>query len=299
MQKVINSFSLRYDGNDASENIIDGLQLGQSLAGASMIYNATLHFCAFGVVPKGNYKKHASAYTAIPRAGCYEAIFIMGTAASQHSLLLELGKASLSKIFFSVLGALKNSWLTNNQKPVISDLCKSLTQMASDNSEVNKILANGLVQSNNDFSRLLEIKLTESFPELSKSCRPAARKLVAPIGKSCSTMSHKYDTEIVCEISEPEAYVIKSTHQEDLGDMEQYICESITEVNRTTGHCEMLIEGISGPIRGKITDPALELIGNIYTKSLDQKTRFSFSAKPVNRDGKLYSVYISDADELS
>jgi len=298
MQKIIDPFSLRYDGNEATENIIDVLQLGKSLSGASRIYNATLHFCAFGNVPRGNYTKYASAFTTVPRAGCYEAIILMGLTASQNPALIEWSRDGLSKIFFHILGALKNSWLNENQSENINNTVHSLLEAADKDRATKDTLINGLIQSNTNLAELLKISITNNLPELSRACRSAARDLVDPVGKSCSSLSHHTDHRIVCEISEPEAYVIKSRNQEDLGDMQKFICESITEVNRNTGHCEMRIKGIDRPIKGKITDPALTLAGNIYTQALDQKTSFSFSAKPVNRDGKLNKVFISDAGEL-
>ena len=298
MQNVIQPFSLRYDGNETTKNLIDVSQLGRSLSGASRIYNATLHFCAFGNVPRGNYTKYASAFTTAPRAGCYEAIILMGLTATQNPALIELSRDGLSKIFFHILGALKKTWINDDQTENINNTVQSLLEAADNDRETRNTLVNGVIQSNADFAELLKISLTNNLPELSRACRSAARDLVDPVGKSCSLLSHHTDHQMVCEISEPEAYVIKSRNQEDLGDMQKFICESITEVNRNTGHCEMRIRGVDRPIKGKITDPALSQVGNIYTQALDQKTSFSFSAKPVNKDGELHKVFISDAGEL-
>jgi hypothetical protein len=65
------------------------------------------------------------------------------------------------------------------------------------------------------------------------------------------------------------------------------------------GHCILDIEGLNGFVTGKISDPALELPNNIYTKSLNNQTSFFISAKPVKRNGVVQKLHVSDAKEAA
>lgn len=295
MQEIILPFSIRYDGKDADDHVIDALQFGQSLTGAARLYKATAHYCAFGKVPNGNYKKQFNCYVTAQNKGCYEAYIVVAALAQQNHLLGELSKDALSYVFFQTIAALKKLWVTKQPDSVVKELAEALTDIAKENAEVSKVLANGLVQSNNNLASL-HGRLIDTLPELAATCRNNARDLVVPIGQSCDTLSQFHGTPNVCEITEPEAEAIRSKGELEVEEMERFTCHNITEINRTTGHCEMVVDGFSGTIKGKITDPALSEPGNIYTHSMDQQTPFEFSAKPVKKNGSIHRLYISDAN---
>jgi hypothetical protein len=79
--------------------------------------------------------------------------------------------------------------------------------------------------------------------------------------------------------------------------MQQFRCERISVINTKTGHCELTIQGIAGPVKGKISDPVLRQPKNIYTKALQEHVPLLISAKPVEKDGEIRRLYISDAHE--
>jgi len=297
MQEIITPFSLRYDGNATDEHVIDALQFGKSLTGAARIYNATAHYCLFGEVPKVNFRKEFTTFVSVPKEGCYDALVIIAALAPQNLIFAELGKEALAQVFFKTIAALKSLWTTNDSEAIVQELGKGLIDVANENAEVTKILANGIIQSNNNLSSLHE-KLIETLPKLASSLRPSARELVTPIGKSCKTISQFHGTLSASEIDEPEADVIRSKDDLTIEEMTDFVCTAITEINRNTCHCEMMVEGFNGIMKGTISDPVLSKPGNVYTQSLDQQTPFKFSAKPVKKDGEIHRFYISDAECL-
>jgi hypothetical protein len=70
---------------------------------------------------------------------------------------------------------------------------------------------------------------------------------------------------------------------------------AVDEISRT---CKILTEESSIPIKGKITDPAIENTNNIYSHALYQGAEIVITGKPVFKDGDLITFYISDARGL-
>ena len=298
MQQITAPFSLRYEGNDADEHTMDALQFGRSLAGAARIYNVTAHYCLFGEVPRGNYKKELTSYVSVPKEGSYEACVVITTLTQQNLMYTELGKAALTQVLFAVIGALKRLWITNKPEDTVTALNRTLTEIALASPEANKLLTNGLIKANDDLASL-QGKLIETLPVLASSLRPSAKKMVTPIGNSCKSMCQFHGTSFATAITEPEADVIREGDHLEIEGIDNFECERILEINLSTGHCEMLVEGVEGVVKGIISDPILNTPGNVYTQALDQRTPFDFSAKPVKKDGKIHRLYISDAKEES
>ena len=80
--------------------------------------------------------------------------------------------------------------------------------------------------------------------------------------------------------------------------MGQFVCTRISEVNVVSGHCILSVDGLNGPVVGKISDPVLLEPKNVYTNALNSQTGFSFSAKPVKKNGEIHRLYVSTAREL-
>jgi hypothetical protein len=51
-------------------------------------------------------------------------------------------------------------------------------------------------------------------------------------------------------------------------------------------------------VAGKITDPALEHHGNIYTAALNEGSTLRVIAKPTLKEGEINRLFISDAEVL-
>ncbi len=296
-QRIITPFSLRYEGGLAESHIIDTQQLGFSLVGATKFYNSVIHYCLSGNVPRNNYKKEYSCYTHASNQGCYEQWLFIAPLALQHGILADGARDAVSFIFFKVLTALKNMMIKESQtEKIMNELCETLRHKADVDKDV-MLVAMQLVGNSNETIAGLQNKLLDTLPDLLVLNRQNARTMVDPVGLSCNEFHQFARTEYEDVISEPEAAVLKSKEKEEVGDVQTYTCLSITEVNKVTGHCEMLVDGFEKPVKGKITDPLLLEPGNVYTRALDQETPFSFTAKPVTKDGEVHRLYVSDAKD--
>jgi hypothetical protein len=77
--------------------------------------------------------------------------------------------------------------------------------------------------------------------------------------------------------------------------VQTYQVSRMREVNVDTGHCIMDIEGVGERIPGKITDPALEVPNNVYTRALNSQQPCFVEAKAVRKTGEIRRLYISNA----
>lgn len=84
---IVSPFSITYDGNDADQHVISARQLGESVIGASKLYTATAHYCMFGTVPRGNYKKEFQCFAKPAKEKCFEYQMFIAAIASKYSLL--------------------------------------------------------------------------------------------------------------------------------------------------------------------------------------------------------------------
>lgn len=291
---IISPFKISYQGKQTEHHFMDAAQFGESIAAAARIYTATIHFCIFGEVPKGNYKKEFLCFTAAPKEGSLEALMCIAPALADGNLFVASYKEAMSTLFWMVIDSLKKMWTRDSKEDVVKELAQAITKLAENNKDTQQILANGLVRSNDNLASLHE-SLIRMLPELAESNRNHGRVMVAPVGRSCARLVQNSDGAHPLEIAEPEANAIKSKDDLVVEDSQDMRCLSINSLNRTTGRCEITVEQYEGVLTGKITDPTLEQAGNVYTHSFDQQTPFRITAKPVLRAGEIHMLYISDA----
>jgi len=296
-QRIITPFSLRYEGGLADDHVIDTQQLGLSLIGSTKFYSSVVHYCLSGKVPRGNYRKEYGCYAQASQQGGYGQWLFVAPLALQHGILAEGAKEAVSYIFFKTVSVVKNIMVRESQtEKIVAEFCETLRHKAEGDKQV-MLAAMQLVGDANEQLSSLQGKMIDTLPYLAAANRQNARDMVAPVGQSCNQFRQFSRTPFEDIISEPEAEVIKSRDKEEIEDMQTFTCISITEVNKVTGHCEMLVDGLEKPIKGKITDPVLMEPGNVYTRALDRNTSFRFSAKPVTKNGEIHRLYISDAND--
>lgn len=295
MQEIIPPFTLKYDGNDADRHEMDAYQYGLSVLGAAKIYNSVAHYCVTGIVPSGNYRKQISCYTRAPKESSFANEFYLVVTAQQYGLFNEVIKKSLSFLFFKFSGIIKDFWVGKSTKDeFVEKLAEAIIKRSEKDHDLMELLINGLLADNKRLSDLHE-KLIITLPELAEKTRKSARDLVTPVGSSCKELTQFSGTDNGSKIDEADAEAIRSTEDLEVKDMQTFRCEKIQELNISTGHCELKIEGIEGIVKGKISDPALETPHNVYTKALDGQLPFDFQAKPVERKGRIQKLFISDA----
>lgn len=248
---------------------------------------------SFGEVLKPRQKQNIKCYASIPKEGSYEAILIMAAVYNDYPIFHELYKNAMDWIIAKIGGYLKDTLAGRGD---VEKLVEVIHEQAKQQSALNTILANGIVKANDDLASL-HGKLIDTLPELVENARSPAKKMVAPVGKTCTQMTQFADTENEFIVSEPEALVIRSELDLEIGEMQDYVCNKIYELNLGTGACKLYVEGIGGSINGKISDPALDTPNNIYSRCLNEQRGFKFKAKPVDRDGEIHKLFISDATE--
>ena len=297
---IVTPFAVTYDGNDAEQNVINAQSLGESIIGASKLYTAVTHFCVFGNIPRGNYKKEFNCYATPPVKGSYEYQMLLAAISNEWALHGDIYKEGLKYLFPRIIDAIKKIWLKPSETVKVTEmLIDFINEQAKRDDSLKTLLVNGLIRSNDNLASL-HGKLIDAMPQISESTRSNGRMLVTPVGNSCTSLSQFSKTGDEITISEPEAEVIRGGNEMEIEEMQNFKCKRIREVNELNGHCILEVEGFDEFIVGKINDPALQMPNNVYTKSLDNHTAFTISAKPVKRNGVVQKLYISDArDNMS
>lgn len=294
---IVSPFAVTYDGNDADQHIISARPLGESIIGASKLYTATAHYCMFGTIPRGNYKKEFECFAMPAKEKCFEYHVFIAAIANEYALHGEIYKEGLGFIFSHAIEAIKKIWLKPTETTQVTEMfIELMKQQSRDNASVQTVLANGLSKANDNLASL-QSKLIDTLPQIANATRHHGRMLVAPIGNSCTSISQFSNTPQVITIAEAEADVIRGNNDMEVDEMQKFNCKRITEINVENGHCIMDIEGFTELVTGKISDPNLEKANNIYTKSLNSQSSFVISAKPVKRNGVVQKLYVSDANE--
>lgn len=295
MNEIMTPFSVKYHGYDADRNSLDAFQLGTSLHGAAKLYSIISHYVIYGEILKARQKHEFRCLSSAPQKGSYEYFLLIATAANEYQMFNDIYKKAMDWLVATIAAFIKDSLAGRGS---VGNLVRTIDKQKESSDELSIILANGLVKSNDNYARSMD-KLIDTLPMLLDASRSPMKKLVAPIGGSCSEMISFTDTENEFSITEPEALAIKSELNLEVGEMENYTCNKIYELNLGTGACKLYVDGFSNSINGKISDPVIDEPNNIYSKCLNEQKGFNFSAKPVTKDGGLHKLFISDASEIS
>lgn len=291
MKDIVNPLSMKYIGNETDTNVIDAIQFGESIGGAGRIYTSVAHFCTFGEILQPRASSELRCYASVPKEGCYEAILIVATAANQYQLFSDMYKPAMDWLMAKITEYIKDKLIGRGDAV---ELAKIIAEQAKASNELNTILANGLLSANQNTADAHK-SLIEMLPQLVDSNANRMKNLVAPVGRSCAELKQFSGTKNEFSISEPEAAVIRSEQDLEVGDAAEYKCRLISELNIKTGHCNLEVEGIGKVVTGKISDPVLSEPNSIYSQSLNDHTGFECTAKPVLKDGEIHKLYISDA----
>jgi hypothetical protein len=131
--------------------------------------------------------------------------------------------------------------------------------------------------------------------ELTRASGKSMRDTVTPIGRTSGPIEiGEPEEERGIRIDEADAEVVRAEEELTVGDQQTYRVR-FSAVDKSAKRCKVQIVGQEGPeIPGRITDPALTIAGNVYTRSLDSDAVAEVHAKPVLRDGRIKTLYISD-----
>jgi hypothetical protein len=292
---VVSPFAITYDGNDADKHIISAAPLGRSIIGASKLYTTVVHYCMFGYIPRGNYKRDFECYAMPAHERCFEYQVLLAALGTEWVLHGPIYKEGLDFIFAKVVDAIKNVWVKPSEIVKVTEhLAEVMKEQAKQNTAVQTVLANGLIKATDNMAAL-HGKLIDTLPKMALVTRSSGAELVAPVGTTCKVLRQFSRTQDETIITEPDAEVIRGDPQMEVGDLQQFGCRRITEINRTNGHCILDLEGFDRPVIGKIDDPALQEPNNVYTRALNDLTPVLIIAKPVMKNGVVHKLFISDA----
>lgn len=281
---MLDPINLTYRGNDADDHRIDLIQVGHSLSGVGRLYNSVTHFYFYGTVPARNFRPVIRTYTSEPTAGCINFV-LLASIIAQHlptysEILFKFSKEAIAHLLKAIFA--KRTGNTAAMEKALD----VIMQMQSENVSLMK----AVVQ---DGGRTKD-QLIGLVGQLALNNRPAMAEMVAPIGHSCRSITHFDQTPQKVTIDEPTAEVMRSKENLEVG-AQMEIPVVILGVDTVTGQCRVRFAEDSYETRGKITDPALKNAHNVYTAALDTKQVVILIAKPVNRNGEISRLYISDA----
>lgn len=266
---------IRYDGLDADRHEIDLQSLSESLRGMSRILGVVGHFVSTGKLAKRRQILDVQVLVAEPRANCFSIDAVVQFAKEQQ-LLAGVGTVVVGA-FFSIVAWIfaRASQNRAEMKALQASLDKAIAELAGQNKEM--------------IPRLLE-----TVEKMADSLRPAARDAVAPVGKTCKTMTIGKSVSV----DESAATTIRAFDAESLTEAQDWVVR-ITELDRENNSAKVRIMGVGGEeddrrFKATITDPAISLIHNRYVEAFSNGSQLTVRAKATLRDGRVNTLYISD-----
>ena len=263
---------IRYDGKEAVSHELDLASLGESLGGIARIISTCAHFAATGEYAKQQPAMAVKVLAREPVANCYSLDAVIQFAQQQQLLA-----GGISAIVTAVI-----SW-------VIAKNSGRLEEMKLLKDSLDKAIA---ALSQRD--EALHLRLLGTIEKMADNLAPAVRSAVAPIGKHCTTLtigtSKPLDEDDKARIMSPARVEIAA---------EQSWSILITDLDVLTqnGKASLIVDGaeITERIKIKVSDPAVALPGNAYSRSLHERQPITVRAKAVTEDGELKTLHISDS----
>lgn len=283
---VLAPISLTYRGLDADEHQIDLVQVGQSLQGVGRIYNSVAHFYFHGQIPARRTNLLIRTYTGHAEPGCVTFVLLMSTIAgylpAYSEIIRQFADEAISKLLEAVFAR-----RTRNDAAMEKAL-EAIQHMHDKNVSLVEAVLND--------RRVTENRLFELVDKLVDSTSPAMSNMSAPVGQTCSSITHFNGTPRQIIVDEVTADVMRSREELEVGNQAEFIA-TILGVDMATGACHIKLEN-GQEKRGKITDPALRQAHNVYTSALDSQRVVRLVAKPVLKNGEISRLYISDATKV-
>lgn len=266
------ALNIRYEGGDASRHELDLNQLGESLQGFARIIGVTAHY-----LQTGKINRHFDALSV-------KVVAAPVTDHRCHEVLVFIKSFFLTKEFFAGLGS--------GLLPAIVAYVVS----RRDNEEMKHLSA--ALQKQMDLAAQGNERLTNSLigviDKLADQMRPAVKKALAPVGKSCESVDlyadgrkfHHVDPQLKADITS--AAPIFSDHS-------RLYSGVISELDRKTGAARITLDSEEERITCQILDPAHAQRGNAYAEALSSGDRITVLAKAeFDMNGAITKLYILD-----
>ncbi|SDO28906.1 hypothetical protein SAMN04487957_10561 [Halomonas shengliensis] len=144
----------------------------------------------------------------------------------------------------------------------------------------------------------------DTIDRLADGLRPSVRKSVVPVGSSCERIDLYAEGEKHQTIDQALKDSVMSSVDEELINEKTYSV-TISEMDYERRTCKVRLvgdenddsldeDGLPPRISGVITDPAVELQGNLYLQAFMSQRPLDVRAKATLKDGSITRLYISD-----
>jgi hypothetical protein len=283
-ERIFDPIPISYQGLIAENHLVDAQQFGRSLMGVGKLANSICHELLFDKVTHDPRSYHVR-FCVLPsheNGLLQEIVGVLMTGMPLFSpIAMEIGKVFVEQM----IKAMVNNVL---QKP--SDTSKALdviAKVATDHANLARSMHEGHMSD--------KAKLFDIMKHLIDENRRPLRELPDPIGKSVRTIQLGRKDPII--IDEPSAEVLRSHEPLKLGDDVEYDVQ-IEGVFKTNGACKVRILKTNKIVSGKIADPALDKINNVYTRALNEGEALHVVAKPTLKHGKIHTLFITSASRI-
>lgn len=292
MTGVAGHMDVKYDGLDAERHLLDSAQYARSVEGSARLYKLVSHYCLYGEVLSGRKASDIRCFSAPPREGSFESTLVILTALThQYPAFNDIYKKAFDWLVAKVMGHVKDALSGGSN---VKELVEVVREQAKSSSELNMLLANGLIKSNDNLSELHE-KLVMTMPALIEAAKAPMRAALTPLGKSCDKITQFSGSQHPIRIEEPEALAIRSDGGVVVGEAGEYLVTRIYSLSVDSGVCRVSLEGFVGIFHGKINDVSLSFPNNEYTRAMDSHSQLKVRGKPVFKDGELHRLFITEA----
>lgn len=283
-EKVFDPIPISYTGLFADEHLVDAQQYGKSLVGISKVANSICHVLFFAEVTDQSQKFQIKFYVGPSKENglLQEIVAIMNSGAMPmfSPVLIKIAKIFVERTFDAVVKSILN------RKSEATLAIEKLHDLASQHIEFSRHVHEGQMQDKAWMQDMVGLLVSQN--------RGALREVPEPVGRSVRQMQIGAPT-IGPAVDEPAAEVLRARDAMQVGDAAEYDV-TVEGVFKTNGACRLKILGDENRVvAGKITDPALEHSGNIYTTALNEGLALHVTAKPTLKEGVVQTLFVSDA----
>lgn len=265
--------TIRYDGLDADNHLIEIADLASSLKGFSRILTVAATFAVNQRLMERSKARPVRVLVGPPQDGC---VIIQAALAwlDQHQFI----GGTVSGLTVSLVGYIFNR--AAGQKEEMKHLSAALEAAIRELGHRDDKVVAGLL---------------ETIDKMADVLRPAARQAVAPIGRSAGTVSvaeHGAPTPAIV-VDQAMRDAIEAVDPPQIGD--EVIVEFVfVEMNHDSRTCRVSpVPDDASRSPAEITDPEFLLPNNAYATAFAAKRALRVRAKPTIRDGQVERWYIS------
>lgn len=284
------SFRLRYDGGHAADHRIDMRNLGKSLIGVEKIVSDSLVVAFQGRLPKPREHRDIELLVEAPRAHCLDISVLLVMAPGLLPFVQEILKDYTKEYVSALLGHVL-SFFGGRQKEADAHMEKLLEL-------TREMHAEHLIDRSED--RAYALATQENMLRLVDKLHPAARQVVAPVGRSCNELilpAPVAGHTAVIDVAMADA--IRAKEPVEVGDMTRMIVHVDTvSISRRTMRVMLPDDQEARLVDAAIRDPAFDEDPNhnVYTAALGGL--LAVDVKPTYRKetGELIKLHVMNAE---